>query len=60
MKPGQFWSPDGSRIVRVKKRINGCEGCILDSPFICPNVHSKNSKSKGPDCALNGIIFTKP
>lgn len=58
IKPGQFYVHD-RKYVRAKKRTNGCEGCVLNSPFLCPNISLKNSKKELPNCELNGIIFVK-
>lgn len=59
IKPGQFYWHNGS-LLRAVKRYNGCEGCILDSFYICPNIRVKNSSNKErPHCEENGIIFQK-
>jgi len=61
IKPGQYWSPDGSKIVRAAKRTNGCKNCILNDPFLCPNIKAKNAvEVERPDCIENGIIFVFP
>ena len=58
-KPGQIWTPDGVHNVRVKKRTNGCKGCIWeDSLYTCPGIQLR--KEKRIDCDLSGVIFVKP
>lgn len=62
IKPGQIYHPPGLKCnVRAKKRTHGCEGCILDSPYICPEIRTKNRYvEESPCCAINDIIFVKP
>ena len=54
--PGRLAKVKG-KLVRCKKRTNGCEGCILASIILCPNV-VKNGKRY--DCIEDGVIFVKP
>lgn len=62
LKPGTIYHPPNLDCnVRVMKRTNGCEGCILDNPCICPDIVIKNDKgAERPYCAINNIIFVKP
>jgi len=62
MKPGQIYHPPNlNSNVRIKKRTNGCEGCILDNPCICPDIIIRNdANAERPHCAEHGIIFVKP
>lgn len=62
LKPGQIYHPPNTDFnVRVKRRKCGCEGCILDSPYICPDIEPKGGVSyERPCCEANNIIFVKP
>lgn len=57
MKAGRFAKIDG-KVVRCKKRTNGCEGCVLDDMILCPRM-GKTQKSN-ITCIEDGIIFVKP
>lgn len=57
IKPGRFYWHNGT-LFKAYKRTNGCEGCALDSFFVCPNVKTKANKNR-PECELNRIIFHK-
>ena len=59
MKPGQFWSYNG-QLLRVKRRTNGCQGCLYEKRIWCPNTVIKGSHSDVPHCIENDIIFTNP
>ena len=50
-KPGQIAKIDG-KIVRCKRREFGCQGCILNSISLCPNISKVDE-----NCIENGIIF---
>jgi hypothetical protein len=54
-KPGQIFVLRGLWL-RVKKRENGCEGCVLNKPLLCPRA-VKNPPAD-PDCIEDNIIFT--
>lgn len=58
IKPGQFYWHNGS-LFRACKRANGCEGCSLNSFYVCPNIKIRNNKKEYPNCELNNIIFKK-
>lgn len=59
--PGRIWHPPNLPYnVRVKKRKNNCEGCILDNLAICPNVVVKGDDVERPECEVQDIIFVKP
>lgn len=63
IKPGQIyhpWTIAGN--VRAKKRICGCNGCILNNFITCPEVRPKNNNfpHETPNCEENNIIFVKP
>lgn len=59
IKPGQFYWHN-SVLLRAKKRTNGCNGCVLDSFFVCPNLRLKGRNDNNrPNCEENGIIFEK-
>lgn len=57
MKPGQLAKVNG-KVLRCKKREEGCKGCILNNLLLCPSL-SKNNKN-APDCVTLGIIFVSP
>lgn len=61
MKPfklGQFrWI--GGRLYRISRRTDGCQGCALDNIWTCPAINDKRYEHFDPQCAANGIIFTK-
>jgi len=56
-KPGQFCTINGV-IYRAKNRIMGCRECVLNDPFLCPNVGYKGIE-KPLKCDINNIILTK-
>lgn len=62
IKPGQIYHPPTiAGNVRAKKRVCGCNGCILNNPWTCPCIKPKNGKNhEMPNCEENEIIFVKP
>ena len=57
-KPGQFCAINGV-IYRAKKRTTiGCSGCVLNDPFLCPNVGYKGVE-KPLKCDIQQIILIK-
>ena len=50
-KPGQVAKVAG-KILRCKRRELGCEGCVLNSISLCPNISKVEE-----DCIGNSIIF---
>ena len=60
LKPGQYYSPDGHKIVRVATKTSGCDGCLYKKAAICPNTVMKGSKREPVHCDENYIIFVKP
>lgn len=57
LKAGQI-RKIGEVIVRCKKRVNGCKGCVLDDMILCPRM-GKNQKDY-VSCIEDGIIFVTP
>lgn len=55
MKPGQIRNITG-KLVRCKKRIFGCDGCILNDILLCPRM----IKNSNLNCIEDGVIFVKP
>lgn len=56
LKPGQFiWFH--KKCYRVKKRTNGCTGCVLNQIYLCPSIRDIRYAGFNPECAANGIIF---
>lgn len=53
-KPGQIYVHNGLYL-RVAKRENGCEGCRLKSPLLCPRAIK--DPPEDPNCIQDGIIF---
>lgn len=58
MKPGQIYVHD-HKMLRVMKRTDGCKGCVLNSPWLCPNIKVKNGANNPIDCIEQGVIFIK-
>lgn len=58
MKPGQF-AIINNTLYRAKKRINGCEGCDLDSLYSCPCIVDRRFEEPKYNCAILDIIFKK-
>lgn len=53
-KPGQIYKHNGLWL-RVVKRENGCIGCRLKSPLLCPRA--VKDPPEDPDCIRDNIIF---
>lgn len=51
---GRFVKIHGT-VVRARKRIDGCKGCVFNNPFTCLRIAAHDEE----DCILTGIIFTK-
>ena len=60
VKAGQYYSPDGTHIVRAVHRTNGCDGCLYEEIIPCPNSIIKGSKKEPVNCVVDDIIFVKP
>lgn len=59
LKAGQFCTINNV-VYRVKRRTTlSCEGCALNSVFLCPNIVDMKNGHKEFDCANEGIIFVK-
>lgn len=58
IKPGQAYWHNG-HLLRAKKRTDGCEGCVLNNPLLCPNIELKGQEKTGPDCVNDNIILVK-
>lgn len=53
--PGRFFAHLG-KVYRLKKRTHGCEGCILNNMFTCPNSTVNGKKIS---CELDGVIIVE-
>lgn len=53
-KPGQAYVLHGLWL-RAAKRTNGCEGCRLNTPLLCPKA--VKNPPEDPDCIADNIIF---
>lgn len=53
-KAGQVYVYRKIRL-RVYKRVNGCEGCRLNTPLLCPRA--VKDPPEDPNCILDNIIF---
>lgn len=58
-KPGQFFKFNDS-VFRVRKRTNGCKGCVLNNIILCPNIVDSRNGTPPLDCESWDIILTKP
>ena len=59
IRPGQFYWHN-KVLLKAAKRTNGCQGCVLNSIVLCPNIMLSNSKNQEiPNCETNDIIFVK-
>lgn len=56
LKPGQFYTIRG-KVYRLAKRTDGCTGCVLKNPVICPGVIDKKTGKQRIDCVEARIIF---
>lgn len=56
-RAGQFCAINGV-IYRAKSRTTGCVGCVLNDPFLCPNVGCKGVE-KPLRCDIQQIILVK-
>lgn len=54
--PGRFTNVNG-KVLRIRKRTYGCNGCVLNNIYACPNIPVNNSHV---DCTLYNVIFTDP
>ena len=57
LKPGQFYTYNG-KVYRLKRRMDGCKGCALRNPIVCPGVKDSKTGSQIIDCQLYNVIFT--
>lgn len=58
IKPGQFCTINHI-LYRAKKRTHYCDGCDLNSVYVCPNIKRDNTTQKRVSCAQTGIIFKR-
>ena len=57
-KPGQLCMINNV-LYRARKRVNGCFGCSLNSPMLCPNIVDCRNGVRPLQCDGNNIILVK-
>lgn len=55
IKPGQLITIDNV-VYQARKKVNGCLGCDLNNPIICPCMKDSRFEQKY-NCTMYGIIL---
>ena len=42
-------------VVRARKRIDGCKGCVFNNPYTCICIGIREEEN----CISDGVIFTR-